>query len=74
MEAIKIFDNKKQPLDWDYDEEADTLYLSFGPPRPAIGLDAGDRDIVRFDEAAREIGGLTIVGVGHRLENYLKEK
>lgn len=26
-------------IDWDYDEEADVLYISFGKPRPAVGID-----------------------------------
>ena len=28
MEAIKLFDKKKAPVDWEYDGEADTLYIS----------------------------------------------
>ncbi|HUT54454.1 MAG TPA: DUF2283 domain-containing protein [bacterium] len=69
---MNLFKDKNQPLDWDYDDEADTLYLSFGPPRPALGIDAGDGVILRYDEKARELVGLTIVGVGGRLKEYLK--
>ena len=29
---------------YSYDDGADVLYLSFGPPRPALGVDIGDRD------------------------------
>jgi hypothetical protein len=32
MEAVKLFDKKKAPVDWEYDGEADTLYISFGKP------------------------------------------
>ncbi|MDE2320616.1 MAG: DUF2283 domain-containing protein [candidate division NC10 bacterium] len=64
----------KVPLDWEYDEEADTLYLSFGQPRAAVGLDVGEGVIIRYDEKAREVVGLTIVGVGHRLEEYLRKQ
>jgi hypothetical protein len=35
MEAVKLFHKKKAPVDWEYDGEADTLYISFGKPRPA---------------------------------------
>ncbi|GIX46027.1 MAG: hypothetical protein KatS3mg131_0238 [Candidatus Tectimicrobiota bacterium] len=52
MEAVKLFEKKDVPLDWEYDGEADTLYLSFGPPRAAIGIDVGDGVIVRYDEQA----------------------
>lgn len=38
METIKILD-KKENLDWDYDEEADVLYISIGEPRKALGVD-----------------------------------
>ena len=74
MEAVKVFDKKDVPLDWEYDDEADTLYLSFGQPKAATGLDIGQGVIVRFDEQAREVVGLTIVGVGRRLEEYVKTK
>lgn len=74
MEAVKVFDKKDEPLDWEYDDDADTLYLSFGEPRPATGLDIGEGIVVQFDERAKEVVGLTIVGVGRRLEQYVKEK
>jgi uncharacterized protein YuzE len=74
MEAVKVFDKKDVPLDWEYDDEADTLYLSFGQPKAATGLDIGQGVIVRFDEQAREVVGLTIVGVGRRLEEYVRTK
>lgn len=74
MEAVKVFDKKDAPLDWEYDDDADTLYLSFGKPKPATGVDIGQGVIVRYDEQAREVVGLTIVGVGRRLEEYVKGK
>jgi uncharacterized protein YuzE len=69
---MKVFEKKDVPLDWEYDDEADTLYLSFGKPKAATGLDIGEGMIVRFDEQAQEVDGLTIVGVGRRLEEYVK--
>jgi hypothetical protein len=30
--------------------------------------------IVRYDEQAREVVGLTIVGVGRRLEEYVEKR
>jgi uncharacterized protein YuzE len=73
MEAVKLFDKKNAALDWDYDGEADTLYISFGKPKPAIGVDVGEGVIVRYDEKAREVVGLTLIGVGKRMEEYIKK-
>jgi uncharacterized protein YuzE len=73
MEAVKLFDKKKAPLDWQYDGDADILYISFGKPRPAVGVDVGEGVVVRYDVKAKEVVGLTIIGVGRRLEQHLKE-
>jgi uncharacterized protein YuzE len=66
MEALKILEGKPQ-LDWEYDEEADVLYISVGKPRPAVGVDIGEGVIVRWDEKKKEIVGLTIIGLRARL-------
>jgi uncharacterized protein YuzE len=73
MEVVKLFDKKKTPADWEYDGEADTLYISFGKPRPAVGLDVGEGVVVRYDGKAKEVVGLTIIGVARRLEQHLKQ-
>jgi uncharacterized protein YuzE len=73
MEAVKLFDKKNVPLDWEYDGEADTLYISFGKPKPALGIDVSDGVIVRYDEKAREVVGLTLIGVGRRMEEYIRQ-
>lgn len=72
MEAVKIME-KKERVDWDYDEEADVLYLSIGKPRKATGVDIGQGVVVRYDEKRREVVGLTILGVRARLVESLKE-
>jgi uncharacterized protein YuzE len=61
MEALKILE-KNPELSWDYDEEADVLYISVGKPRPAVGTDIGDGVIVRYDEKKKEVVGITILG------------
>jgi uncharacterized protein YuzE len=66
MEALKILESKPQ-LNWEYDEEADVLYISVGKPRPAVGVDIGEGVIVRWDEKRKEIVGLTIIGLRERL-------
>lgn len=70
MEAVKILE-KKERVDWDYDEEADVLYLSIGKPRKATGVDIGNGVVVRYDEKKREVVGLTILGVRARLVESL---
>ncbi len=66
MEAIKILD-KKEHLNWDYDEDADVLYISIGEPRKALGLDIGDGSIVRYVEDTGEVAGLTVIGFRERM-------
>ena len=65
MEALKILEGKPS-LNWEYDEEADVLYISVGKPRPAIGTDIGDGTIVRYDKKKKEVVGLTILGFRSR--------
>ena len=66
MEAIRILE-KPADLDWDYDAEADVLYLSVGKPRPAVGVDIGDGVVVRYDDERREVVGVTLIGLRARL-------
>lgn len=47
----------------DYDREADVLYVSFGSPRPALGLKLGDGVVARYVEKTGEIVGFTFVGL-----------
>ena len=61
MEALKILEGKPA-LNWEYDEEADVLYIAVGKPRPAIGLDVGEGVIVRYDGKKQEVVGLSILG------------
>ena len=44
MEVLKILD-RPDTIDWDYDEEADVLYLSVGTPKPAVGVDIGEGSV-----------------------------
>ena len=71
MEAVKILEGKER-VDWDYDEEADVLYLRVGKPRKATGVDIGQGVVIRYDEKKKEVVGLTILGVRARLVQSLK--
>ena len=73
MEALKILEGKPQ-LNWEYDEEADVLYISVGKPRPALGVDIGEGVIVRWDEQKREVVGLTILGLRARLTEGIEQR
>ena len=66
MDAVRILE-RPTSLTWDYDEDADVLYLSVGEPRPAVGIDVGDGLVLRFDETRREVAGLTVIGLRERL-------
>jgi uncharacterized protein YuzE len=47
-------------IKFDYDEEADVLYISFGKPKEAIVEEIGNIGI-RIDERTAEVRGLTII-------------
>ncbi len=70
MEAVRILE-KPATISWDYDEEADVLYLSLGEPRPAVGTDIGEGIVVRYDETNKEVVGLTLIGLRARLMKSL---
>lgn len=68
--VVKILE-KPADIRWDYDEEADVLYLSIGERRPAESVDVGEGVIVRYDEAEREVAGITLLGLRARLLRQL---
>jgi uncharacterized protein YuzE len=65
METLKI-NEKKDSIKWDYDAEADILYISFGNPKNAEGIDIGEGTIIRIEPDSKEIIGLTILNPLHR--------
>ena len=71
MESLQLSLNES--LDGSYDEEADVLYISIGPPKPALGIDVGDGLIVGYDEDTNEIVGVTIIGIRARAEDELSQ-
>jgi uncharacterized protein YuzE len=73
MEALKILEGKPA-LNWEFDEEADVLYISVGKPRPAVGADIGEGVIVRYDEKKKEVVGITIIGFRTRTLKSLAAK
>jgi len=66
MEALKILADPES-LTWEYDEDGDVLYISIGDSRPAVTVDIGESVLVRYDEAAGEVVGITVLNVRRRL-------
>ena len=60
MENLRMIEKKKN-VQWDYDADADVLYISIGKPQKAEGIDLGNGVIVRVNPATNEIIGFTIL-------------
>jgi uncharacterized protein YuzE len=73
MDPIRILE-KTSAIDWDYDQEADVLYLSVGAPRPGMGVDLGDGIVLRYDEEAGELIRLTLIGLRQKLAEELSTR
>lgn len=74
MEKILKIEESTKTGQWNYDGEADVLYLSPGEPKPAEGVDIGDGLIVLYDEETAEVVGLTVTGLRERLLKELREE
>ncbi len=72
MAALKILE-KSNSLRWDYDGEADVLYLTIGEPKSAVGVDIGEGIVVRYDEIEKQIVGLTLSGLRARVLKNLPD-
>lgn len=70
METVKILE-RPGVINWDYDDEADVLYLAIGEPQAATGVDIGDGVILRYNEEGNEVVGLTLIGLRTRLVREL---
>ena len=73
METLNIAE-KKSKINWDYDADADVLYISFGNPQNAEGVDIGEGTIIRIEPGSREIIGVTILNPLHRTLSSLMGK
>lgn len=73
METLNI-PEKKDKIKWDYDAEADVLYISFGNPQNAEGVDIGEGTIIRIQPDSKEIIGITILNPLHRTLTSLMGK
>lgn len=73
METLNISE-KKNKIKWDYDAEADILYISFGNPKNAEGVDIGEGTIIRIQPDTKEIIGVTILNPLNRTLSSLMGK
>ena len=73
MESLNISENKKDMI-WDYDADADVLYITLGEPKNAEGIDIGEGTIIRMEPGSQEIVGITIINPVHRTLSSLKDK
>jgi len=73
METLNI-PEKKDKIKWDYDAEADVLYISFGNPKNAEGVDIGEGTIIRIQPETKEIIGITIISPLRRTLSTLMGK
>jgi len=60
LETLKFIEPDHVSLN--YDAGADVLYLAFGDPQPAIGLDIGEGVFARYVEETSQLVGFTFVG------------
>jgi uncharacterized protein YuzE len=57
-----------------YDSEVDTLYISFGNPKPCYAEQIGDGVYLRFDDETDEINGVTITHFSQNIDGLKKLK
>jgi len=74
METALNISEKKKKISWDYDAEADILYISFGKPQRSEGVDIGEGTIIRIQPDTNEITGITILNPLNRTLSSLSGK
>lgn len=57
-----VIEQRLEDAHHEYDREGDVLYISFGPPRPAVALTVEDWLVIRISTSPPQICGLTIIG------------
>ncbi len=65
MERLVV--EKPKQISWEYDKEADVLYISFGKPQKALSMDMGSGIVARYLQDSNELVGFTLVGLKHVL-------
>jgi len=58
----------EKKLDIQYDQSADVLYCSFGPPQEAVGEEVTEGIVVRRHPNTNDVVGVTVIDFSRRLE------
>jgi uncharacterized protein YuzE len=66
MYALKVLQTSDR-ANWNYDDDADVLYLSVGEPRPVVGVDIGYGVVLRYDEKTQGVVCLTLISLRTKL-------
>jgi len=56
----------EKELNFDYDQESDVLYCSFGRPVRAIGHEIAEGVVIRVDETTNKVVGITLTDFSRR--------
>ena len=54
--------SQRPELTWDYDEQSDILYISFGEPVAAYSEHADESILLRYSMQDETLVGMTIIG------------
>ena len=57
-----VIEQRFESAQHEYDRDGDVLYVSFGPPRPAVAISLEDWLLIRLIPSPPQICGLTIIG------------
>lgn len=57
-----VIEQRFEDAQYEYDREADVLYISFGPPRPAVVVAVEDWLAMRITPSPPQICGFTFIG------------
>lgn len=66
-----------EDVQYSYDRTGDVLYISFGPPRPAVAIQVEDWLAIRVSNTPPFFAGLTIVGfkrIFERINRYIEDE
>jgi hypothetical protein len=73
MKEIKILTNRID-INWDYNDETDTFFLSAGNPQGVTDIDIGEGLVVYYDQIGEEIIGFNLTGLRSKLLKKLSDE
>ena len=64
---------KRHGYQTDYDKEADVLYISFGKPKKAIGIEVDQGSVVRVNPFNDSVVGITIIDFSYKYGKKIRK-